>query len=130
MSTLGRAERLKVENLLEMSGGYVSDFSNRTFGDLFMEELGVDIDAEVFCVQGTSKANRLRTFLRSADDPMAGKALILLIDHHVDVSPSSPPELVDECRDIARRLLAGTPNLAAALSRSVRVRRRSAPEAD
>ena len=112
MSTLGRAERLKVEKLLEMSGGYVSDFSNRTFGDFFVEEIGVDIDADVFQVQGTSKANRLRAFLKSADDATAGKALMLLIDYQVEARPASPIDLVEECRDIARRLLAGTPNLA------------------
>ncbi len=113
MSTLGRAERFKIEKLLEMSGGYVSNFKNRTFGDFFIEEVGVDIDAAVFHVQGTSKANRLRAFLKSADDAIVGKALTLLIDHHVGVRPSSPPELVEECRNIARRLLAGTPNLSA-----------------
>ena len=50
--------------------------------------------------------------MKSADDATAGKALMLLIDYQVEARPASPIDLVEECRDIARRLLAGTPNLA------------------
>ncbi len=112
MSTLQRAELLKVEELIVTSPGYVSDFSNRTFGDFFIREVGIDIDSDVYHSQGTSKANRLRAFLKSEGDSVAGKALMSLIDYHVDIRPSSPPELVEACRAIAGRLLAGTPDLA------------------
>ena len=112
MSSLRRADLRKVEELLGMSSGYVCDFSNRTFGDFFIEEVGVDIDSDVYLEQGTSKANRLRAFLKSEGDAVAGKALMSLIDYHVDVCRSGPPELVEACRAIARRLLIGAPNLA------------------
>ena len=112
MSSLRTLELRKVEELLEMSAGLVCDFSNRTFGDFFTEEVGVDIDSDVYLVRGTSKANRLRAFLKSEGDSVAGKALLSLIDYHDAVCRSSPPGLVEECRAIARRLLAGTPNLA------------------
>ena len=113
MSALRLAELLKVEELLNMSAGYVSNFRNRTFEDFFVEAVSLDIYSDIYAVQGESKANRLRAFLKSESDSIAGTALMSLIDYHVKVCPSSPPELVEECRAIARRLLSGTPNLGA-----------------
>lgn len=111
MSTLRRAESVQIERLLEMSSGFVSDFVNRTFEDFFAEEMRIDIYSEKYAYKGTSKANRLRAFLETEDDSIAGEALIALIEYHVAVTDSSPPELVEECQAIARRLLSGAPNL-------------------
>ena len=111
MSTIQARELLKFEQLLEMGSGYVSNFSNRTFRDFLMEEVDIDVYSEGYDELGTSKANRLRAFLRNEADPTAGNALAALIDYHVDATHSSPPELVSECRAIAARLAAGAPNL-------------------
>lgn len=56
-----------IDDLFEMGGGYVLDFSNRTFTEFFSEELNVDIDDPKFKVEGTSKANRLRFFLKNCE---------------------------------------------------------------
>lgn len=61
MSDLSGSERRKLEKLLGMGGGYVLNFSDRTFGDFF-DEYRVEIDAERYKARGTSKANRMRTF--------------------------------------------------------------------
>ena len=45
MSDLSGSERRKLEKLLGMGGGYVLNFSDRTFGDFF-DEYRVEIDAE------------------------------------------------------------------------------------
>ena len=56
-----------IERVFSMEGGYVLDFSNRTFAEFFHEELGVDIDDPRWAVQGGSKAKRLRYYLRQAN---------------------------------------------------------------
>ena len=56
-----------IDRVFSMEGGYVLDFSNRTFSEFFHEELGVDIDDRRWAVQGGSKAKRLRYYLRQAN---------------------------------------------------------------
>ena len=56
-----------IDRVFGMEGGYVLDFSNRTFAEFFREELDVDIDNPRWAAQGGSKANRLRSYLRQAD---------------------------------------------------------------
>jgi len=54
-----------IEDVLEMGSGYVLNFSDKTFARFFEDEIGVKIDQEKYLINGTSKANRLRTYLRS-----------------------------------------------------------------
>ncbi len=49
-----------LDKVFGMEGGYVLDFSNRTFAEFFREELRVDIDHPRWAVKGGSKAKRLR----------------------------------------------------------------------
>lgn len=66
-----------VEDIFEMGGGYVLDFSNRTFAEFFAD-LGIDLDQEY--PEG-SKANRLRAFLRGADASRVAQTLEALLEH-------------------------------------------------
>ena len=50
-----------------MWGGFVLDFSNRTFAELFREELQVNIGDPRWEVQGERKEKRLQYYLRRAD---------------------------------------------------------------
>lgn len=70
-----------IDDLFEMGGGYVLDFSNRTFSEFFNEELGVDIDDPRFEIDGTSKAKRLRFYLRNARINEVVKALLALWEY-------------------------------------------------
>lgn len=54
-----------VERVLEMSGGYVLDFSDRTFDEFVAHEIGIDATAPRYAEDGTSKAKRLRRIIRS-----------------------------------------------------------------
>ena len=56
-----------IDRVFGMEGGYVLDFSNKTFAEFFSEELGVDIDDPHWAAEGISKAKRLRYYLRKAD---------------------------------------------------------------
>ena len=52
-----------------MGGGYVLDFSDRTFGQFFAQELNCDIDDPAYAENGRSKGKRLRCFLQKVDAP-------------------------------------------------------------
>ncbi len=84
-----------------MSGGYVLDFSNRTFKEFILDSTGLDIDSEEVGGPG-SKANRLRYFWNNQPDHVVGKALKDLVEY---VETSSPVR--EQCRIIANRLSTG-----------------------
>jgi len=52
------AEMRVLEEVLDMSGGYVLDFSNRTMAEYFESEFGLAIFEDKYAIKGTSK----RTF--------------------------------------------------------------------
>src|SRR5882762_266366 len=81
MASFRALEMTLIEDLFDMGGGYVLEFSNRTFAEFFADELGVDIYATEFEGGGTSKANRLRCFLRKVDAPIAVRALQALWEY-------------------------------------------------
>ena len=43
MSDLRKIEKLKLEKMLDMGGGYVLDFSNRTFEEFILDSTRLDI---------------------------------------------------------------------------------------
>src|SRR5690606_3478626 len=55
--------------------GYVLDFSDKTMSEFFEDEFGIDIYAEPFKANGTSKRNCLTTFLQLADVGLALRVL-------------------------------------------------------
>ncbi len=114
MSTFSMTERHNLEKFLGMSGGYVLNFSDRTFGEFVFETVGIDIHDEKFATEGTSKAKKLRTFWRLEPDYTVGKLLLALIDYDASLNPEQTAEakaLADKCRQIATRLHAGGPSL-------------------
>src|SRR2546426_907986 len=97
-----------------MSGGYVLNFSDRTFGEFVFEAVGVDIHCELYTTDGTSKARKLRTFWKIESDYKTGKLLLALVDYAVALDAQPTPDtktLTERCRQIATRLLAGSPSL-------------------
>ena len=62
MSDLTNMEKRAFEKLLEMSSGYVLDFSNRTLDDFVMDSVGKSIYDNKYDHNSGSKANRLRAF--------------------------------------------------------------------
>ena len=114
MSTFSMTERHNLEKFLGMSGGYVLNFSDRTFGEFVFESVGIDIHEVKYTTEGTSKANKLRTLWKLEPDHTVGKLLLALMDY--DPSPDAEQiaeakALADKCRQIATRLLAGGPSL-------------------
>ena len=64
-----------LDEAFEMQSGYVLDFSDRTMGNFFLEELNLDIDDPKWTREGTSKAKRLRYFLRTVDNATAARTI-------------------------------------------------------
>lgn len=70
-----------VDDIFEMGGGYVLDFSDRTMAAFFAEELNVDIDDPAYREQGTSKAKRLRCYLNKVNLATSVKTLKALWEY-------------------------------------------------
>lgn len=70
-----------IDDLFEMGGGNVLDFSIKTICIYFAEELNVDLYSPVYEDEGTSKAKRVRCFLKKSDTPTAVTALNSLWDY-------------------------------------------------
>jgi len=72
-----RLGRAVFEEALNMQSGSVLDFSDRTFGDFFCTEVGIDPDAatgsSLFSVHGPSKAKRLRSFIAMAQPQLVAR---------------------------------------------------------
>jgi hypothetical protein len=70
-----------IDDLFGMGGGYVLDFSDRTFAAFFSEELNINIDEPRYSAEGTSKAKRLRYFLQGSEPPMRVRLLSALWEY-------------------------------------------------
>lgn len=110
MSDLCGSERRKLEKVLGMSGGFVLNFTDRTFGEFF-DDFRVQINTEGYLARGSSKANRMRTFWDVDGNHVVGRVIIGLIDYAVEEKclDDSNLLLVDDCRQIAQRLLSALP---------------------
>lgn len=102
-----------IDEIFEMGGGYVLDFSNQTFADFFTDELGVDIYSPLYETGGTSKAKRLRTYLRQASAYEVLRALNSLWEYRETMRRRSgvddqQPALRDEFFQLLQKL-GGTP---------------------
>jgi hypothetical protein len=81
MTNVRAVDMMLIDDLFEMGGGFVLNFSDKTFAQFFSEELNVDIDAPQYSQNGTSKAKRLRFFLQSSDKATAAKTLEALWEY-------------------------------------------------
>lgn len=85
-SVLFARDRPTIESVLQMETGYVLDFSDRTFSEFFVH-LRLNIDDEKYQVEGTSKAKRLRAFLRHEDRAAVGRVLGALFQRRNEMDP-------------------------------------------
>ncbi|MBA3525825.1 MAG: abortive infection family protein [Sphingomonas sp.] len=75
MVQIKRSELRSLDDAFAMHSGYVLDFSDRTMSEWFEDELRIDIDDERYKRRGTSKANRLRTFVEDEPEQVVARAL-------------------------------------------------------
>lgn len=98
-----------IDQVFEMGGGYVLDFSNASFYTFFITEIGINIDDVRYCVDGGSKAKRLRCFLLSTDRTLAVKTLTALWEYRsnqklIEGSDSLSPRVKKAFFDLIKRL--------------------------
>lgn len=55
MPNIRAIDMMFLDDVFEMGGGYVLNFSNPTFSRFFADELNVDIDDPMYAEQGGSK---------------------------------------------------------------------------
>jgi abortive infection Abi-like protein len=73
-----------VDEAFQDAPGYCLNFSDRTFREWFEDELKIDIDQPRYHAGGSSKMNRLRTFLRISEPASAARALRQLSEYRED----------------------------------------------
>lgn len=81
MPNIRSIDMLFLDELFEMGGGYVLNFSNTTMSRFFAEELNVDIDDPAYAEQGDSKGKRLRCFLQKVEVPSVVRTLEALWEY-------------------------------------------------
>ena len=95
-----------IDDLFDMGGGYVLNFSDRTFARFFAEELGVDIDDARYARNGTSKAKRLRCFLQTVDASTVVRTLKALWEYREALRERiGQPEKIPRVRERFDQLL-------------------------
>ncbi len=105
MASLSFGEKRILEAFLQMGGGYVLDFSNRTFQEFIFDSIGLDIDDAQIGGLG-SKASRLRHLWSRQADHLVGKLLNDLVAYNGALRAT---ELGQKCRLVADRLLQSAP---------------------
>jgi hypothetical protein len=91
MANLRSIDILEVDDLFRMGGGFVLDFSDRTFSAFFARDLNIDIDNDVYRVDGNSKARRLRQLLHQCNDTEAIRVLKALWAYREVIDQRQPP---------------------------------------
>lgn len=112
MSSLTGIDRIKLEKFLEMGGGYVCDFTDRTFGTFVEESVGKNIHAETYSDNGTSKAKKLRQFWKKEPDEVVYRLNEALLDYWNTYKQEYPeshgttydPNLYRQCIEVNRKL--------------------------
>src|ERR1700679_2454294 len=99
-----------------MRGGYVLNFSDRTFGEFFQNDLALNIFDPKYNYASGSKANRLRGFWQIADDSMVSASinhLLTYIDTQISIgrlqSGQFSDTLIQRAHSISSRLSGAPP---------------------
>lgn len=111
MASIKQSEKLMLETLFEMGGGYVLNFSNPSFQQFIFNVCHVDIYTSKYEMFGDSKANRLRAFWHLESDKVVGTLINELLAYRkahqkikgVEYSKTDAI-LFNDCLRIANRL--------------------------
>jgi hypothetical protein len=107
MSSLTDAEKRLLENILKMSGGYVLDYTDATFAELFKRR-NINIHSEKYQTCGASKAKKLQSFWEQEPDAMVAPVLSEMLDAYESLclvnkeDPNQP--ILEKCRAIVDRM--------------------------
>ncbi len=104
MGNIRSIDMMLIDDIFDMGGGYVLNFSDRTFAQFFAEELNIDIDDPIYARNGKSKGKRLRCFLQTVDKPTVVRTLKALWEYREGLRQYS--NQADKVENAHGRLLA------------------------
>ena len=81
MVALKYSEMLVFDDAFAMHGGYILDFSDRTFREFFIDEFGINIFVAKYAFNGTSKAKHLRALIATEDGQTVSRVARRLWEH-------------------------------------------------
>lgn len=84
-----------VDQAFDMTQGYVLDFSDATFNDFIRRKFQVDVTAPMYKTEGTSKAKRLRAFLRALIPGAQADVLEALWDYRQSIVARNYPDSLE-----------------------------------
>lgn len=111
MATISNVEKLKLETVFSLSGGYVLNFSNQSYQSFINHAIKLDIYNQKYEIYGTSKGRRLKALWEVEGDISVGKLIeemLLYYDTQVTlkidgINPYDKKLFID-CLQIAYRL--------------------------
>ena len=111
MANISQIEKLKLEKIFSMAGGYVLNFSNSSFQRFIYDIVKIDINNSKYDKHGSSKANRLRTLWEIEVDSIVGKITEEMLLYYKtekllndQVSEPFNDNLFEECLNTAYKL--------------------------
>ncbi len=112
MANLTTNGKQVLEKLFQMGGGYVLNFSDRTMGEFFNDDVKINIYDEKYNYASGSKANHIRGFWQVADDFLVSKSIVKLIEYIenqilIDNLQQNdfPKNLIDRGKELGNHLL-------------------------
>ena len=112
MSSLTAADKLYLERVLDIAGGYVLNFTDATFGQFF-NSYDIDIDGLGYRTYGRSKAKKMRAFWEKEPDILVGYVLSEMLDAYEVLCDSGVGErdskALRKSRDVVSKLRGPTP---------------------
>ncbi len=81
MAEIKESEKLILEKIFKMEGGYVLELSNSKLQQFIHNNLNIDIYSEKYSIYGDSKAKRVRAFWHLENNQIVGKFIIELLDY-------------------------------------------------
>ncbi len=112
MSSITAAEKIFLENVLDMRDGYVLSFTNPSFGQFF-DDYNVAIHSDKYKIYGTSKANKMRVFWDRESDALVGRVLSDMLDVYEAICNSGGRDIdsisLKRSREVVARISGITP---------------------
>lgn len=107
MAELNRSQIRTIEEVMAYPRGfgYVLDFSDRTMAEFFDDEFGIDIEDKKYSVYGTSKRNRLSTFIKIEEPYTVAKVLRALWDRREGLMRRVGGEISKEEDEVKHKFL-------------------------
>ena len=106
MSNLSPADRDYLENALRLETGWIVNFSDQTFSELFAA-FGIDINDEKYKKYGESKAKRMRAFWDIDDNQTVGRIILELASffRNAELRQSLTIKFSEQIEKIGNKLL-------------------------